>query len=148
MSPDGVRRRRVCTQCKRRFTTYEKLGSPGLKVEKRDGRVELFDGDKLLAALRRICGHRPAIKDEHLRRIARDLEANLIDGGTKTVRWSDIVTLTLRRLEGVDVVVARRLAANYLDETGQLRLETPPKSPVPPQLDLPGVDEALIDEPE
>ena len=64
------------------------------------------------------------------------------------MRWSDIVTLTLRRLEGVDVVVARRLAANYLDETGQLRLETPPKSPVPPQLDLPGVDEALIDEPE
>ena len=148
MSPDGVRRRRVCTQCKRRFTTYEKLGSPGLKVEKRDGRVEIFDGDKLLGSLRRISGHRPAIIDDHLRRIARDLEASLIDGGTKTVRWSDIVTATLRRLEGVDVIIARRLAANYLDEGGQLRLETPLKSPVPPQLDLPGVEETAIDEPD
>ena len=47
VTADGLRRRRICTACKRRFTTYEKLGAPGLKVHKRDGSLETFDGDKL-----------------------------------------------------------------------------------------------------
>ena len=53
-SAEGVRRRRVCAACKRRFTTYEKVGSPGLRVEKRDGSHEPFDGDKLFRTLERV----------------------------------------------------------------------------------------------
>ena len=45
VTADGMRRRRVCTVCKRRFTTYEKVGAPALKVQKRDGSLEPFDGD-------------------------------------------------------------------------------------------------------
>ena len=48
----------VCTACKRRFTTYEKLGAPGLKVHKRDGSLEPFDGEKLFHALQRVAAHR------------------------------------------------------------------------------------------
>src|SRR5665647_1980341 len=40
VTADGLRRRRMCAVCKRRFTTYEKLGAPGLKVQKRDGSLE------------------------------------------------------------------------------------------------------------
>jgi transcriptional repressor NrdR len=139
VTADGLRRRRVCTACKRRFTTYEKLGAPGLKVHKRDGSTQPFDGDKLLAALRRVSAHRANVGDDDLRRIARDIEATLVDSGRKSVAWSDIVTLALARLENVDPVSAHRLAANYTDEAGEVRFDR--AQPAPPQLGLPLPDD-------
>jgi len=140
VTADGMRRRRVCTICKRRFTTYEKLGAPGLKVTKRDGGIEAFDGDKLFSALRRVAAHRSAVSDDDLRRIARDIEATLVDSGRKSTAWSDIVTLALSRLQNVDPVSAARLAANYTDETGAVRFDrTAPEQPSP-QLGLPLTD--------
>ena len=137
VTADGMRRRRVCTVCKRRFTTYERLGAPGLRVTKRDGSVEAFDGDKLLVALRRVAAHRNLLSDEDLRRIARDIEATLVDSGRKSIVWSDIVTLALSRLENVDAVSAHRLAANYTDETGAVRFDRSAPEEPSPQLGLP-----------
>ena len=136
----AIRRRRVCTACKRRFTTYEKLGAPSLKVGKRDGTVEPFDGDKLLTALRRVCAHRSNVTDEDLKRIARDIEATLVDNGRKSVSWSDLVTLALARLQNVDPLCAQRLAANYTDEAGAVRFDHGTSEPAP-QLGLPLTDE-------
>jgi transcriptional repressor NrdR len=132
-----MRRRRVCTVCKRRFTTYEKVGAPGLKVGKRDGTVEPFDGDKLFHALRRVAAHRNAVSDDDLRRVARDIEANLVDSGRKSIAWSDIVTLALSRLENIDPVSAQRLAANYTDESGTVRFDRSAPEQPSPQLGLP-----------
>jgi transcriptional repressor NrdR len=140
VTADGMRRRRVCTVCKRRFTTYEKLGAPGLKVTKRDGSVEAFDGQKLFAALRRVAAHRNLVADDDLRRIARDIEATLVDSGRKSIAWSDIVTLALTRLENIDPVSAHRLAANYTDETGAVRFDASAPEQPSPQLPLPLVD--------
>lgn len=137
VTADGMRRRRVCTVCKRRFTTYEKLGAPGLKVGKRDGSVEPFDADKLFRALRRVAAHRNVVADEDLRRIARDIEATLVDSGRKSIAWSDIVTLALTRLGNVDPVSAHRLAANYTDETGAVRFDRSAPEQPSPQLGLP-----------
>jgi transcriptional repressor NrdR len=137
VTADGMRRRRVCTVCKRRFTTYEKLGAPGLKVAKRDGSVEAFDGDKLFQALRRVAAHRNLVTDEDLRRIARDIEATLVDSGRKSIAWSDIVTLALTRLANVDPVSAHRLEANYTDETGAIRFDRSAPELPSPQLGLP-----------
>ena len=139
ISPEGVRRRRMCTSCRRRFTTYEKVGSPGLRVEKRAERgTELFDSDKLQRALRRVTRHRANVKDDDLRRVARDIEATLVDAGQRTVRWSEIVAQALRRLEAIDRRSAERLRENYLDDAGDLRLDDAPAAS-PSQLDLPGV---------
>lgn len=140
VTADGLRRRRVCTACKRRFTTYEKLGAPGLKVTKRDGSVEAFDTDKLLRALERIAAHRETVTSDDLRRIARDIEATLVDAGGKSVSWSDLVSLALDRLQNVDPVCAARLAANYTDEGGAVRFDRVGSEP-PPQLGLPLSDE-------
>jgi transcriptional repressor NrdR len=137
VTADGMRRRRVCTVCKRRFTTYEKLGAPGLKVTKRDGSTEAFDGDKLFGALRRVAAHRTAVTDDDLRRIARDIEATLVDGPKKSILWSEIVSLALARLENVDPVSAKRLEANYTDETGQVRFDRSAPQEPSPQLGLP-----------
>ena len=137
VTADGMRRRRVCTACKRRFTTYEKLGAPGMKVTKRDGSVEPFDGDKLFRSLERVAAHRN-ILGEDLKRVARDIEATLVDSGRKSVAWNDIVTLVLDRLKNIDSTAAHRFAANYTDETGVLRFENDDRPAGDPrQLGLP-----------
>ena len=141
VTADGLRRRRLCTVCKRRFTTYEKVGAPGLKVVKRDGTLEPFDGDKLFHALQRVAAHRAVVADADLRRISRDIEATLIDSSRKTAAWSDIVTLALARLENVDPISAQRLAANYTDESGAIRLAPAASAADSPQLGLPLADD-------
>jgi transcriptional repressor NrdR len=141
VTADGLRRRRVCTVCKRRFTTYEKVGAPSLRVHKRDGTIEPFDGDKLFRALARVSAHRNVARDDDLRRIARDIEATLLDSGRKSVTWDDIVRLALARLDNVDPVAGRRLAANYTDETGALRFDHDAVAAESPQLGLPLTDE-------
>jgi len=136
VTADGLRRRRVCTACKRRFTTYERLGAPALKVQKRDGSIEPFDGDKLFRALQRVAAHR-GVRDEDLKRIARDIEATLIDSATKSVSWNEVAALALDRLANIDAVAARRLAANYTDDSGAVRFEDAPAPSESPQLGLP-----------
>ena len=137
VTADGMRRRRVCNACKRRFTTYEKVGAPSLKVTKRDTSIEPFDSDKLFQSLRRVAAHRNVVTDEDLRRIARDIEATLVDSGRKSIAWNDIVSLALTRLQNVDPVSAHRLAANYTDETGAVRFDRTASEQPSPQLGLP-----------
>lgn len=134
---DGMRRRRICAACKRRFTTYEKLGPPGLKVAKRDGTVEPFELEKLLVALQRVSAHRPGITSAALLRVARDIEAKLVDSGRKSVTWSDLATHVLDRLSNLDAVAAQRFAANYTDESGVLRFDREAQDAATQQLGLP-----------
>src|SRR6266700_2525220 len=54
-----IRRRRECTQCGHRFTTYEEVEREGLMVLKRDGRREEFSREKLLSGLKKACQKRP-----------------------------------------------------------------------------------------
>ena len=123
-TPDGLRRRRVCGACRRRFTTYERTASPSLK------------------RLRRVARYRPKLRDDDVRRVARDIEAGLLDQGFRTVLWSAIVAAALQRLEPIDRIAAARLRANYLDDTGAVRLGAEPDvQHERPQLGLPGVDD-------
>lgn len=140
VTADGLRRRRTCTVCKRRFTTYEKVGAPSLKIHKRDGHVEPFDGAKLFHALERVAAHR-GVAPEDLRRIARDIEATLVDNARKSVPWSDIVQLALDRLANIDPIAARRLAANYTDDSGAVRFDESARPAESPQLGLPLADD-------
>ncbi|HEY4057526.1 MAG TPA: ATP cone domain-containing protein [Kofleriaceae bacterium] len=140
VTADGLRRRRTCTNCKRRFTTYETVGSPGLKVQKRDGSVEPFDAAKLFRAMQRIAAHRTNLTDDDLHRVSRDIEANLLDHGHKSVLWSEIVTAAVERLRNLDPISAHRLEVNYTDESGAIRFDA--SSSPSPQLGL------LLDEEE
>ena len=54
-----IRRRRECTRCGRRFTTYEIVERPLLMVEKRDGSFEAFDRNKLLKGILNAIKKRP-----------------------------------------------------------------------------------------
>lgn len=57
-TPDGtmIRRRRITSDGKYRFTTYERIEMPELTVQKRSGNKEVFDRDKLLTSVRRSVG--------------------------------------------------------------------------------------------
>lgn len=54
-----IRRRRECTACSYRFTTYEQIEHEELMVLKRDGRREEFSKDKLLSGIKKACQKRP-----------------------------------------------------------------------------------------
>ncbi len=117
----GVRRRRVCGTCKRRFTTYERVAPPSIKVAKRNGKTEPFDPEKIERLLTRVCRDRVAIKAADIRRITASIEADLIDARVKTIESGALVERLLNRLSELDKLSYDRLAANYLDEQGQLR---------------------------
>jgi transcriptional repressor NrdR len=122
---DGVRRRRVCNACRRRFTTYERVGSPAIRVLKRSGKSQPFDPNKIRSVLLRVTRHRPSIGERDVERLVRDLEGRLDDSGERSVRSGRIAELLLARLAELDRLAYDRFAANYLDETGQLRTDFP-----------------------
>jgi transcriptional repressor NrdR len=105
------------------------VSSPSLKVIKRNDRTEQFDSDKLQRALKRVCRDRPGIDDDDIRRIARAIEAELVDAGARSVRSSQLAGLALKRLADIDKLAYDRLAANYVDEDGRLRTEGRKVSP-------------------
>ena len=119
-----MRRRRSCNDCKRRFTTYERLASPSIKVLKRSSRSEHFDSGKIERALRRVCRDRPTVSDADVVRLARSVEAQLIDDRAKSIRSSEVVVRVLDLLRELDRIAYERLAANYIDESGNLRTDS------------------------
>lgn len=120
-NPDGVRRRRTCTECKRRFTTYEKVAAPAVKVTKRSGKSEPFETDKIIKILIRVSRDRPNFGLEEATRVARTVEAHLVDAGTKSIRSGELANQVLTMLRDIDRLSYDRLAANYMDESGVLR---------------------------
>lgn len=124
---EGVRRRRSCNECKRRFTTYERLSAPSIKVVKRSGKSEPFDTAKLLGVLARVCRDRPGIGDPDVLRVARAVEAQLVDERVKSIKSGELVTRVLDLLRDLDKLAYDRLAANYVDESGQLRTDARPE---------------------
>jgi transcriptional repressor NrdR len=122
---EGIRRRRECVNCKRRFTTYEQLGAPSIKVQKRDGHFQPFDAGKIVRVLGRVGRDRPALGHADQQRLARAIEAQLLDAAVKTIRSGEILERLLALLGDVDRVAHDRLAADYLDENGNLRTDAP-----------------------
>ena len=118
---EGVRRRRNCSNCKRRFTTYEKVAAPAIKVVKRSGKSESFSADKLVKILLRVSRDRPGFGEEEATRLARSVEAQLLDSGSKSIPSSKLATIVLDLLRDMDRLSYDRLAANYMNESGILR---------------------------
>jgi len=72
-----IRRRRECTGCGQRFTTYEEVEHEGLMVLKRDGRREQFSKEKLLSGIRKACQKRPISP-----KVIEDLVEKIVDAVT------------------------------------------------------------------
>ena len=141
--PDGVRRRRECTGCSERFTTYERAEEPRLDVVKRDGRRERFDRQKLLRGLARAAGGRPVSADQ-LEAVAAWIaeEARRGGGEAQAERIGDLAERGLARVDPVSAIQFASVYRNLADldqlEAVVRRFKDDP---------LPGEDQLAIEAP-
>jgi len=107
-----TRRRRSCSKCEKRFTTYERIEHVPLTVIKKDGRRETFDREKLRRGIWRASG-KTTLSSEHVDRIVDEVEKELIGG--ETTEWSSnsIGNLVAKRLKKLDKVAYIRFASVF-----------------------------------
>jgi transcriptional repressor NrdR len=107
-----IRRRRECTVCGRRFTSYETIEEIPYMVVKNDGRRERFDRNKLRTGLAKACEKRPVPPIE-LDRIVDEIEALLHDAEEREIATSRIGAIVMDRLRELDKVAYVRFASVY-----------------------------------
>ncbi|MGS0764765.1 transcriptional regulator NrdR [Syntrophomonas curvata] len=113
-SEDGgtIRRRRECTACKRRFTTYERLEERPLLVIKKGGNREQFNREKLLNGISKACEKRP-VSMEDIETVVADIERELRDSFDREVSSKVIGEKIMDRLQSLDEVAYVRFASVY-----------------------------------
>jgi transcriptional repressor NrdR len=107
-----IRRRRECTACGTRFTTYERVEAPRLVVVKRDGSREEFERPKLVAGLRKALTRRP-VAERAAETAADEIEAELRAGGSTEVPSERIGMLAMDKLRELDQIGYIRFASVY-----------------------------------
>lgn len=114
-----VRRRRECTACGRRFTTFEQLR---VMVVKRDGRIEPFDREKVMRGMTVACEKRPVSADA-LEEITDRVERRVIDVGVTEIESAEIGEMVMDELRKVDQVAYIRFASVYrqFEDIGQFK---------------------------
>lgn len=113
-SPSGMRRRRECLKCNKRFTTYEVIEKNDLYVIKKDGRRDRFDINKIEAGVQRAFEKRPVSK-EKIDKMIQEVEEMLRRRGKKEVKSSYIGNLVSNRIRKLDKVAFIRFASVYRD---------------------------------
>ncbi len=109
---EAIRRRRVCTNCQHRFTTYERLERPQLVVIKNNGTRELFDRGKLMAGLYRACEKTP-VSTLQIERLVADIEQQLYEHGDPEIPSSKIGQQVMDQLRPLNEVAYVRFASVY-----------------------------------
>ena len=109
---NSIRRRRECTACGRRFTTYEVVEKMPLIVIKNDGRRVVFDHDKLLNGLIRSCDKRN-IPTEKVVALADEIERELRNTMDREVTTKAIGEMVMEKLRNFDEVAYIRFASVY-----------------------------------
>jgi transcriptional repressor NrdR len=135
-SDDGatIRRRRECLNCRRRFTTYERIEEVPVAVVKRSGEREPFDRVKIVVGLRAAAKSRP-LSDDELEAIAADIEDQVRLAGGGEVPSERVGMLVLEHLREVDQVAYMRFASVYkgfddaADFEREIKMLTKPTAP-------------------
>ncbi len=107
-----IRRRRECTACGTRFTTYERIEAARLIVVKRDGSRQEFDREKLAAGLRKALTRRP-VPEGAAERAADEIEAALRSAGAPEVDSARVGELAMDALRSIDQIAFIRFASVY-----------------------------------
>jgi transcriptional repressor NrdR len=107
-----IRRRRECSACATRFTTYERVEAARLVIVKRDGGRQEFDREKLAAGLRKALTRRP-VADDAAEKAADEIEAELRSQGTTEVDSSRVGALAMAKLRELDHIAYIRFASVY-----------------------------------
>ena len=105
----SIKRRRECSACGKRFTTYEVIDTVPIAVVKRNGEREFFDKHKLTLGIERACQKRPVDAAQ----IAATIEAELQNSIITEITSKQIGELVLTHLRDVDIVSYIRFASVY-----------------------------------
>ena len=109
---DGIRRRRECLACGRRFTTLERVELGGVVLLKKDGRREPFDRAKVIAGVRKACEKRP-IPSGAVEALADEVEQVVFAMNRAEVPSSVVGELVMERLKALDHIAYIRFASVY-----------------------------------
>ena len=109
---NSIRRRRECENCKKRFTTYEKIEQVNVMVVKKDGAREFFDREKILKGIIRSCEKRP-ISIKQMENIVIDIEKEIVNMMQREISSEEIGNLVMDKLKDIDEVSYVRFASVY-----------------------------------
>ncbi|PYG89808.1 transcriptional repressor NrdR [Ruminiclostridium sufflavum DSM 19573] len=108
----AIRRRRECTKCLKRFTTYEKVESLPLMVIKKDRSRQPFDREKIMNGLLRACEKRP-ISINDLEKVVESIETQLHNSLQREITTEYIGEMVMTKLKNMDEVAYVRFASVY-----------------------------------
>ena len=109
---NAIRRRRECSRCERRCTTFERVEEALPLVIKKDGRRQPFDRLKVIAGIQRACEKRP-VSIATIEKIVDHIERQLQESGEREVESSRIGQAVMEALHGLDQVAYVRFASVY-----------------------------------
>ncbi len=108
---NGIRRRRECLSCQRRFTTFETIELT-MQVRKRDGRYEDFIQQKLITGMMSAC-RRTTISHEQVLALASKITADLMQKQPKEVSTTELGEIVMGDLQRLDPIAYIRFACVY-----------------------------------
>jgi transcriptional repressor NrdR len=110
----AIRRRRSCTECASRFTTFERVQLREFTIVKRDGRREPFDREKLARSIGVALRKRP-VSQERFEQLVSSIVRNLENRNEAEIRSQEVGSLALEELKALDGVAYIRYASVYRD---------------------------------
>lgn len=108
----SIRRRRQCDECRKRFTTYEKVETLPLIVVKKDNNREPYDREKIVAGIVRSCHKRP-ISMKQINDMVDDIEGQIFNMEEKEIPTTTIGSIVMDKLKDLDEVAYVRFASVY-----------------------------------
>lgn len=114
VAEDGtnIRRRRTCTSCTKRYTTYERIENVTLIVKKNDGKREQFDREKLRFGILRST-EKTTVSLDDVNRIVDEIEREIISGESVEVEAKRIGQLVAARLKKIDKIAYIRFSSVF-----------------------------------
>lgn len=108
---NGIRRRRECLQCLKRFTTFETI-ELSIQVHKRDGRYEDFQQQKLINGLEAACRH-TTISREQVIAIAGQITGEIMQRQVSIINTKELGEMVMKHLQALDAIAYIRFACVY-----------------------------------
>lgn len=108
----AIRRRRLCEDCGKRFSTYERYENITMMVVKKDDTREAYDPSKIINGIVKSCQKRPVSMDQ-IEKVAKDIEIKINHTGKKEVTTNFIGQLVMDELKDLDPVAYVRFASVY-----------------------------------
>ena len=109
---NSIRRRRVCDECGKRFTTYEKIETIPLIIIKKDNNREAYDRAKIEAGVLRACHKRP-VSAQQITTLVDQAENEIFNREEREIPSGTIGELVMNKLKDLDAVAYVRFASVY-----------------------------------